>query len=879
MKSVRSRFAEIMDQTDKEASEFQRDLETTTQLIRENYPIHEISDVLRKEYLGREDRAGDARAGAVYVDKIMDGVNRELVRETHSDFKDANEAMQKKIAADRSKYREYQEEDGHPRSYRQGAIVIGLIVDGRYDPKTLERVIEQTGCFGQQEPEETHRLIEGCKAVRDHYDAILGTDVNEPTRTAKDFYMKYAKEYLLQTKSTHLSLRDDEQIMATMYKELLPLYKEKMPDTPAGKELLERNIQESLKPFLRQALEMGSPVAMEPHRDREKYIKAVLYGAEHMQDTLETSKDHYLRTKTEYLAMLETFQKKQAQEKAYHSFFVQDAVMAKELLDNHCSPNAVQRVIEEESPIAHDDEKNPQESPKAYAEWILHSAQDTLHREKEILYAEDKKIPEGISYDELTEKHGITAKDLYVQGMKERLRLYPNFRNHMADAATDRDIICHIATQYPQAVRSDIYNAIEENSPMQAMPAVGESYARDITETAYSDLAKAKEKTDKQKALRNEFNRIHGFASEGIFEDSPMSAYKDGRVALRMLQKHVSREDICHLIKEMAPQTDKNISREMYATGILNHATCSLDRMKQLAAFQTIIPFGQLAKLRQAEARQKPAVEESKTLPQEAPKENGEKKDNSPAEIQLEKEIALLREAKDRLRQQEQENSLIRQHAEDYYQLEAKKALATKQFADTSMDIRIAQAMLLAKVDEETVRRLIAEKSPVAVEAGRDEKSYTEYIDRMAKYRIEEEEKKLENYISLPREEHWDEAEQEYNYQLKKLTDFVHLPFRPKMDEKIAHCMMQEKFPEKVIENTIAQETLAQTSEPYEYATNIVQRAKNAQKAMKKKKVEEKTEEKTSEHTEQRGKDTFLVKNLVRVRTRKEEETEEDDDQ
>ena len=111
----------------------------------------------------------------------------------------------------------------------------------------------------------------------------------------------------------------------------------------------------------------------------------------------------------------------------------------------------------------------------------------------------------------------------------------------------------------------------------------------------------------------------------------------------------------------------------------------------------------------------------------------------------------------------------------------------------SDLDVEIARNMILSEHEKSDVIEAIREASPVAAEPGRG-KDYAEYVAKQAEIAIEKEQERLKYYRPMPRNEHEEDAEKEYEYHLKNMRSAFFLPHTPIMDTSIAEAMLAQGF-------------------------------------------------------------------------------------
>jgi hypothetical protein len=119
------------------------------------------------------------------------------------------------------------------------------------------------------------------------------------------------------------------------------------------------------------------------------------------------------------------------------------------------------------------------------------------------------------------------------------------------------------------------------------------------------------------------------------------------------------------------------------------------------------------------------------------------------------------------------------------------------------MDVEVYKELKLAGCDEVDIQTAIRSYSPSAMEAGRDEKSYCEFIKHSADFKLKEEQGKLENYLVIPRLDEEYSPDEEYEFQRKKMVDYISLPFNPEFDIKLARGLLEKNLEEEKVADVI----------------------------------------------------------------------------
>lgn len=716
--------------------DFAKDLYVVTTMIDEGYALSDIMGALKKSLAGGRTQTIEGKAASLYVDKVMDRVNVQLTRNALSDFTVVRKELKRLIDADRLKYNRGRDDDAFFSTYRKGALLLALMIKDGYNSDTVEAVVRQGKDIPFKSDDELNDILDKCRRITEKYMDISATQLRSKAKDPKDIYMQYAKEYMQKTKSSMLNLRDEQKIVGTMQHELEELYRRKLPKATDAKTKAEIDslIDRELKPFCRKALSEGSPVADEPGRDRLQYVEAVLNGADLFSARMRPEEERYQEIKNRFVEFRVALEHEMNERMRLPIGALMDADLAKKLINDDQDEKLLIKIIADSSNSAKDQMELADGDRERYARIVVASAKESLHREKNILYAEKKDIPHNVPFSVLEDEHHITASDLYILALQERMETYPSFRNHLSEEYADVDACVKLITRYKDINHAIIRDAVEECSPRQALPGIPEDYPDKVIQRAQIEVNQARREEEKYQNLQVAFNKSRGFADEGIHDNIPMNDYKDCKVAVQMLLRNVPEDDIRQFITKIAPKND-DIPPMRYAAAVMASAKAVVVRARQAEDYRS--DEGNYGRV-------------------------------------------------DRL-----------------YMEAAHELLNPKDFPDTAMDIQIFQMLKLKDVPEDEIKQSIMDHSPSAIEYGRTKESYADFVQNSANHQIEEEIKKLNNYICMPREEHEESAAEEYTHHLKKIQDYINLPFNPTMDKKIARALIQQDFSEQDVAESI----------------------------------------------------------------------------
>ncbi len=711
--------------------DFARDLFVTARMLKEGYPLKEVLKELKKLFMKRTGST-DAKAAGLYADKVLGKVNEQLKAESKEDIPRTYDELEKHLSNDKMRLKG---QDDRPltASQRGNMLARMMVVDG-FSLSALEEVASQSKALGFKDAEELKNALSSCKEISDRYKAINEIPLKSHVKTYSDMYKQYAKEYMQETGTSFLTPKDDEKILATLCMEIRYAVQQDLPNNDRGRKQLDDYMKLEILPGCSKAVLEASPVAAEGWRNKSQYIPSVMYGTEHFSELMKDTDEKYRKTQSLAQKFLEGFDQAQDAARRIYPETTLDTELAKELIFERQSEPLITRAVEEHTRISGRNGfiARNYENKEDYARAIVSGAKDSYSREQQLLFKERPEIPQ-LSYAQLKEKD-ISAGELYLEAVKERLEIYPTFRLHMADPSVDEELAASIITKHPDVDLEELKNAIEENSPRAAILGISNNYAETVVRHAKTELEQVERRERQASDQKMLFNKSRGFAQIAFSED-PMEDYQNCKVAMDMLQDNIPEVDIKQMIKEIAPQEGLNTNPELYATMIVGSAKRVLERSDNILKY-----------------RKDPTV---------------------PVDMQ------------------------------DLYMEKAQKILGKKGFPDSNMDVEVYKQLKLEGREESDIQAAVKRYSPSAIEAGRDEASYCEFVKNSADFKINEEKEKLANYLVIPRLEEECTPDEEYEFQRKKMTDYVDLPYSPVFDTKLARGLLEKKLEEDKVADVL----------------------------------------------------------------------------
>lgn len=785
-------------------TELLRYLYVLVRLVKRGYSVSTAMKAFRKHWKSQKGNDND-RELDIYVKKLTAQLNDELLKDSKRDPQAASKELEEYIRLNKLKYK-YDEGKGLG-VHQKGKIILSMLAVGGFAPELVEAAMLKNAEFGKDEAD-NHKLVEQCLGAMGKYQNINDIKLESRVSNLQEIYWQYAKEHMQTTGTKLLGERDDQKILSNMFGEMSASYKKQLPDTPEGRASLEKAIG-SLKQYCFEAVKDGSPVVEEPGRDKSQYLNAVMEGAKEIYDR--DSNQEYLNAQTMYNDMAVAFDKNRSRYMELNPEHLIDVTYAKNGMDQMQDESLITQAILRNSRYRNSMQCQPDE----YAKQIISGAKRSQHFERLISYDTTiKPIPQDAeSYNQLVNE-GVSAKDLYVNALRERMEMYPNFRNHLSDDYADRDAAVKLLAKYDDMDVEALKNTIREFSPRAALPGMPFDYADLVVEQAQKEMQEVKSRENWMKNIQKEYRKSCVLAMAGIpKEDNPLMTYTDGQIAMQMMMNKVPSDDVHRLIEANAELDALGIKPMTYTNGVVSAAELAIDRTKAIENY--------------------------------TPRRFDDVKDLS-----------------------------------DYYMEEAHKLEKAKGFPDASMDVNIFKKLsLMGAYEDDKIQKVIQDRSPLAIEPGRDAEGYSAYVRGTAEQEINAERLKLSLYQVIPRTDHKETADEEYEYHRQKIADYVDLPFCPEMDKKIANGMVQQNFEADAVSKAI--DKLSPVNEKEDgYGRGIVTGIMSVVSAMTERIETKETEDVKAEPAKKDSQNEHMAQmmalNQARVRTRQTYDSEDE---
>lgn len=562
------------------------DITAAVRLKEKGYLDSDIRKVLLKNSPYVMTLHGDTAEAERYLSGVFQHANREWRERSANLFKNATECYQKRADAMLGKYTEYQPETFG--IYQDGQIGIAMMEKDGFPKDTVKEVLRRETRAHRPDDGYFDDLSASLDAVHARYQAIAAFDLSRPITNEREMYLKFAKKRMMENGGALLSGSDDQKIFRSIYAQILRGMRKSEKDPSLMPELVEK----VLKPSIIKSVRENSPVYAEAGRNQDLYLTGLLTELRnHIQKQKKKhSRDPYAETAELFEKYAADYEQDVTHKLTFQSSPFRDGVIAKKLLEARQAPEFILRAIKEHT-YFHPDEDGKSGSLGAYAEHVLHQAEESLHAEKMIQNFEIQPIPEDATLAET----GLSIKDLFRQMLKERMEAYPSFGLELSESFADRDAVEKLFHRFPSVDRLAVKEAILTCSPRAQLPGIPETYADSILRLAESRLERAENRKREQMSFEKNYNKLRGLSTEGVMGQSPMNRIKDGKIAMRMLRNHVPKDDILSFLvkfsKETAEKAEKIPAKKafLYATGIVAAAELVLHREQLVALFDPLL--------------------------------------------------------------------------------------------------------------------------------------------------------------------------------------------------------------------------------------------------------------------------------------------------
>lgn len=466
-----------------------------------------------------------------YTDEVLGLVQKEMYNRTRIDFEDANRAFLSYSEALEAKY---QDASDDLTDYRNGEIVINMLIKDNYSQDTIEKVLLNN----HYSEDYIKGLLEKSVIIKRLYSDIKKAPPIANAKNEFDIYRAMAKEYMGKLGIKTMSYNDDLAICQQL-KSL------KFPDN-----------------YLQRSFLRASPVAHEPGRDPESYVKAVLSGdSSHTEFKEGLNKSKVMDIEQVYKSALEIFNQclkdkginkdiEHSDERVYY-----DCLATRKLFNAHFTENEIYGALGY-SPQS----QNP--AFPGYAQWLLDKTTKLINKERELTVHKKLVIP-SMSYKDLLD-HGFKPIELVLGILQERIELNPSLKQRLYMPFVDRDLAESTLTRYPD-FDLDALKGILTSFP-RAIILSGtrlpeeKNYVDNVIAEAHKRIEATNKDKQAQEKLQETFKSQQDVQYQGVTGETSnmkMSIYHLGRTALSMMRSGSNEQ----LIRDMiSSNTSDDIS-------------------------------------------------------------------------------------------------------------------------------------------------------------------------------------------------------------------------------------------------------------------------------------------------------------------------------
>lgn len=519
------------------------DVQALSELLDSGYSLREVKMSYHKQnYFAQV--FDDAQFIKYFEDSVWDNVNDARQKRSHEELEPAKKAYATYQSALKGQYEE--EDDAE---YREGQILLHMIVQDGYTEQTVEDVLATEAKY---DPAEIEKLMETCGHVKQAYLDIARAKPLEEARNQFDIYRFFAKSYMERTNIKLLTFEDEMALIRTL-KEI------KFP----------KNLLES-------AILKASPVAKEAGRNPEAYVKALLSG-DFMQEPKTRKGKNILSAENVYQGYIKEKNIDEADDKRP----IYDCLAVVSLLEKHYSEEEIQKTINDNSG------KQAGKYPN-YARWLLEKAKKILQKKQELLQKNLPKLAKGVAFATL----GVTAGVLFAVLLRERLELNPSLEQNLFTADLDRDITETALQRYPDIDREALAGVLQ-NTPRAILfsgtnLAEGKDYAENVLKTVETRIQEQQKQQEEQKARQKELQQQHSAVRQGLAEEKALSVYDSGLIALRMLQKGYDDMEIRDSLMNANMRIPKGRNQEETVDAVLQRTKEMSRRLQAIKDYEEV---------------------------------------------------------------------------------------------------------------------------------------------------------------------------------------------------------------------------------------------------------------------------------------------------
>lgn len=455
--------------------------------------------------------------------------------------------------------------------FREGNAIISLMLTKRLSPETIKEILINNSPYpGKNREIYFQKLVDQCQDVKRAYLKIKSASPNyEDAQSVVDIYRSFAKNYMKENDLYLLNYENDYEILEALRENLIP--------------------DEHLKP----AFAEGSPVAIQPGRNKDEYISCLFSAGRGDKDkAYETSNSNFILTATDYYRDLAEKADRELKitgvtEGINKSRNYYDCLIAYKLVkENHFSFKDIKKVIENNS---YSSSNNP-----ARAEIIINSAADIITQEQNLLKLPDRpiNIEKGTSYREAIEKY--SPKEIFKFVLYEHIALNPSIKNRLLNRNVNVDLAESVLYQFPDFDIDVLKKILETDTPFgilvhHSILPDDRNYGDETIKQAKDRLEKDSIITDRENKLISSYSTSYLESGQGIPAFSFNSVcFRQGQSALKELNRGMNIYDIKRGIIETAERKLIPMPIEEFADDIIKKIQSVRERMIVLQNVPTI---------------------------------------------------------------------------------------------------------------------------------------------------------------------------------------------------------------------------------------------------------------------------------------------------
>lgn len=542
------------------------DLAIVCELLDAGYPVPDVVALQKKNALITKFFKDGSSNLNVYFDSVWNGVNHSRFLRAGKRLEACRSAYVEQATFSMIQYKNQSKEKDGFSLFQDGRIVISLLVLHRFDPKIVEAVIAESSFNPKRSPEYAAELVNQAVKVKEAYDAIERVKKTSDAKSIGDAFRYYSYHFMEKRGKRILSPEDEQFILRSM----------------AGNRINNEKIEESYRE--------ASPVALEPGRNKEKYLDNSLHRFHARYEAQKAfSMEQYPKTKEAYLEkaklMEETLSARNYDINRNRSYY--DCLIAASLLRLQFSSFNIRKVLAENSPQATKKTDNPNKTPDGYASWVVSKARNIILREQNILFSpkiDDKNLPLPVLIS-----NGITVADLYKDSVRRIVEGYAQSgRDRMVEPHVDRQACEELLAKYPDIILDDLAEAIKTASPRAEIAGMIQNYPQKCVEYVQASLKEADQERSFRRSIEAEFNRSRGFEMNGIAEYGGMAIFAQsmGHAALEM--KRRGMDDIAIRENLLAAAVDVKDSTT-FVDRILDNVQHVSERQQTIETFSPVL--------------------------------------------------------------------------------------------------------------------------------------------------------------------------------------------------------------------------------------------------------------------------------------------------